>query len=467
MLIKFAGAGLALSLALLTGTVASAQTTTAQDNYAARAHREGTVAGARQAFETGRINDRLRGSRRSGRTEVQIGLATREALTKAGVTCELTGSSEIGEIENGGYLYEAACAGGPGYLVTSGDTSEAYDCLQLASSLERNPVADGETATKCALPANQDRAAMIAPIARAAGISCQVDNAIYLGLTGDQKARYEIGCSGSDGYWVDADSSGAAVKTSCLTVTANRGECTYTTPEEQLATIRTRFATANKPGCTVDQGRGVGATPTNEYYEVKCAEGPGFMVRTSLGGEVEQVYACEQADSIAGGCKLTDLSDVRATLSERRKAQLSSAGVTCTSTAELKIGQERGQDGREVIEFTCAEVPLGLVAYLPPQGNEDVLVQDCITATMRGISCRSTSAETLQTALTASLRAGGTECAVTQFKARASLGEGVGDSVEVKCSDGSGYVADVPANRAAPSAARACVGLPASEQCTL
>ncbi|MDY6924351.1 MAG: hypothetical protein SWI22_10385 [Pseudomonadota bacterium] len=433
----------------------------------ARDLRSGVAASARQSFDTGRLERGLRGSERSARTETEIATATRAALTGAGVSCTLTTSTEIGQLENGGYLYEAACANGPGFLVTDGETTEAFDCLKLASSHQLNPPAEGETGTLCRLPANQDRAAMVAPVANAAGVPCKVDNALFMGETGDAKGRYEIGCEGADGYWVDIDAAGTATRTSCLTVTANEGACIYTNPEEQLATIRTRFAGADQTDCTIEQGRGVGATPTSEFYEVKCAGGQGYMVRASLAGEFEQLYACAEADGIAGGCKLTDLSALRSSLSERRKAQLNSVGVSCTSTSEIKIGQERGEDGREVVEFGCAELPLGLIAYLPAEGNDDVLVQDCIAATLRGVVCQTTPVETVRAALTASLKAGGTECAVTEFKSKGSLGEGVGDSVEVKCADGSGYLADVPANRNAPSSARPCAGLPASEQCRL
>jgi hypothetical protein len=467
LFIKLTSAGLALGVVLGGASLASAQATPAQDRYASSVHRESTVGSARQAYETGRMEDRLRGSRRSNRTEVQIDMATREALTQAGTTCQVTDSAEVGEIEGGNYLYEATCSQGTGYLVTSGDSPEVYDCLMLASSLELTPPTEGESTTKCNLPANQDRAALIAPVARAANVSCRVDNGLHLGLTGDGKNRYEVGCAGADGFWIDVDEAGAATKTSCLTVTASNGECRYTTPAEQLATVRERFAGSTAPACTVEQGRGAGSTASSEFFEVKCAGGAGYMFRTSLAGEFQQAYTCDQALAIAGGCKLTDMSGALASVSDRRKGQLSSVGVTCTSTAEVKIGQERGEGGREVVEFNCPENPLGLIAYLPMQGNEDVLVQDCISATLRGVTCQSTPAETIRQALTASLRAGGTECTVAEFRSKGSLGEGVGDSVEVKCADGSGYLADVPANRQAPSSARSCVGLPASEQCSI
>lgn len=466
ILTRFAGAGLALGLLFGTGTAASAQSAE-QARQAAAAQRAESRAAIQQTYESGRMDKRMNASRRSERTEAQIDQATREALTMAGVTCELAGSAEVGELEDGGYLYEAACAGGPGFLVTGGETAEAFDCLHLASSAQLNPPAEDETATTCTLPANLDRASMVAPVARAAGISCRVDDALYMGVTADSKGRYEIGCAGADGYWVDVDSAGVATPTSCLTVTASDGACIYTTPEEQLATIRARFAGADRTDCTIEQGRGVGATPTSEFYEVKCAGGQGYMLRTSLAGEFERVYPCAEADSIAGGCKLTDLSGLRSSLSERRKAQLAANGVICTSTNEIKIGQERGEDGREVVEFACAERPTGVVAFLPAQGNDDVSIQDCIAATQRGVTCQATPVETLRATLSASIKAGGTECTVSQFKSKGSLGEGVGDSVEVKCEDGSGYLVDVPANRAAPSAVRPCAALSGEEQCTL
>lgn len=472
LLVKLSGVGLALGILLGGATTASAQTGDLPPppaNYRpdTTAFRPTTNDQARQDYEDGRLRASLRSTRRSNRSEVQIDLATREALTAAGVTCQLVTSTEVGEIAGGKYLYEAACEQGSGYLVTSGEPPAVYDCLQLASSLELNPLAEGETATECTLPANKNRAALIAPLAHAANISCRVDNGLHLGLSSDGKNRYEVGCDGSDGYWIDVDSAGTASKISCLTVTASNAECRYTTPEEQTATLRERFSGPNAPACTVEQGRGAGATPTSEFFEVKCAGGAGYMFRANLAGEFQQAYTCEQAVSIAGGCKLTDMSGALATVSERRMGQLAAAGVTCTSTAEIKIGQERGEGGREVVEFTCSESPVGLVGYLPLQGNDDVAVQDCLSATARGVICQATSADTIKAVLSASLQAGGTDCTVVEFRSKGSLGEGVGDSIEVKCADGSGYLADVPANRRAPSATRSCVGLPASEACSI
>jgi len=461
LLVKLSGVGLALGI-LLAGA-ASATTMAAPGPGSA----EASARSADQNRYPARTQDRRRESGPSSRTAVQIEQSTREALTGAGVTCELTGSAEIGETEGGEFLYEAACAQGTGYLVTSGDAPEVFDCLQLASALERHPPAEGETATQCTLPANTDRAAMIAPLARAASISCRVDNGLHLGITGGGGNRYEVGCAGSDGFWIDVDATGAASKISCLTVTADDGECLYTTAEEQMATIRERLAGPNAPACTVEQGRGAGATSAGEYFEVKCAGGAGYMVRTSLAGEFQQAYPCEQALSIVGGCKLTDLSGVLADASERRRSQLNSIGVSCTFTAEVKIGQERVENGREVVEFSCAETPIGLIAYLPLQDDGVVTVRDCLSATARGITCRATSPDMIREALSASLRTGGTECTVAEFRVMGRLDEGAGDSVEVKCSDGSGYLADVPADRRAPSPARSCDALPASEACTI
>lgn len=470
LLVKLSGVGLALGILLGCAGSAAAQASpppsTGRYQPDTSAFRAGTLNQYRTDYDTGRTAAALR-SRRSNRTEVQIDLATREALAEARVSCTVAASAEIGEIEGGKYLYEAACSEGPGYLVTTSEPPAVYDCLQLASSLELNPLEEGQTATECTLPANKNRATLIAPLARAASVSCTVDNAIHLGLASDGKNRYEIGCAGADGYWIDVDSAGAVSKISCLTVTASSAECRYTTAAEQTATLRQRFSGPNAPDCTVEQGRGAGATATSEFFEVKCAGGAGYMFRANLEGEFQQAYTCEQAVSIAGGCKLTDISGVLATVSERRKGQLAAAGVTCSPTAEVKIGQERGEDGREVVEFTCAETPIGLVAFLPMQGNDDVTIQDCLSASARGVICQGTSVDAIKAALTASLRAGGTECTVVEFRRASSLGEGVGDSVEVKCSDGSGYLADVPANRRAPSAARSCVGLPASEACTI
>jgi len=248
--------------------------------------------------------------------------AAQAAATAVGLSCQVTEATLLGAAADAkGNLYEAACATGPGYLITASTPPQAIDCVLLASQLAKTaasapaaapaePQRRGRRAAEpevktvaCTLPANLDLLRVQAEYAREAGIACQVDQATPVGAMPDGSIVYEIGCTGSDGYRINKESTGWT-KTECIKVMSANGTCEFTTAAEQAATIQALLVGTDADDCTVEQARFMGGNANGEFYEAKCAAGVGYILRVKE-AKTEQIYACAAARQIGGGCTLT------------------------------------------------------------------------------------------------------------------------------------------------------------------
>src|SRR5690606_34624735 len=121
-----------------------------------------------------------------------------------------------------------------------------------------------------------------------------------------------------------------------------------------------------------------------------CADGVGFMVRTTSGNAFESVIECSAAGGIAGGCTLSEGAAIAAVSAEELQARLASAGISCDYVDNRSPRQELEGDRRTVIEFSCSDRPWGLVAFLPNASGspEDI---DCLTAQARIGGCSLTT----------------------------------------------------------------------------
>ena len=177
------------------------------------------------------------------------------------------------------------------------------DLHQLAElDRARDPAAN--VGTQCVLPQNMDVVRVVSVYAREAGIPCAVDQGASIGKSTTGNLIYEIGCNGADGYWIEK--AGATwTKTECAVIATQNASCRYTTAAEQLATFRTRLAGSEAAACDVTEGRYMGANANGAFWEAKCGGGNGVIVRFNPAYAVQQVYPCETAQRIGGGCRLT------------------------------------------------------------------------------------------------------------------------------------------------------------------
>lgn len=232
---------------------------------------------------------------------------TAEILAEAGTPCEIVAAHNPGETRQRKEIYEVACREGPGYLVVATDAPAVLNCLHLAATEEAQRAADASrpVTSLCLLDQNKDAAAALRPLAARIDPACAVDQAAWIGRVGEDQDRYEVGCDGRDGLWLQTriNQTGVTESFSCLELAAMGEACKFTTAGEQAATVAS-WLPAEGPGCGADRARIVGEAAGARYYELSCGAGSGMMLRLTPEGRFDRAWPCAEASGIAGGCKL-------------------------------------------------------------------------------------------------------------------------------------------------------------------
>lgn len=227
-------------------------------------------------------------------------------LEKTGVACRVRNFKRVGMTPRQNSIYETSCADGPGYVLVNGVEPTATSCLVLAgaatNALRRNAAA--RTGAQCTLAENLNGQQVIGAWARQAGVTCRIDEAQWIGSSEAGFDMYEVGCAGSEGFWLEKASSGWSLR-GCLQVNSEGLNCRYTDGAEQRAWMRARLAGTPAEGCDVAEIRVVGVSAQGNYYETRCsAPGQGFLVRIAREERAEEVRSCAAATS-ATPCLLT------------------------------------------------------------------------------------------------------------------------------------------------------------------
>ena len=403
-----------------------------------------------------------RAPRTNAPSQADVEASVRTIIATHSLPCSVSAARLIGRNSEGRGLYEVACTAAPGFLLVESDPPQTVNCFANNASVAARRAEDPEAdaGAECVIESNLDIAAAIAPVVQRSGLNCQTEGARWVGLTNTGLDRYEVGCAGTDGYWLDVTADGS-VETSrpCLEVIVAGGTCQLTTPQEQTAAVLA-FAAGSGRTCDATAARFVGANQTTgqRYYEVGCADGAGFMVRTDSNRAFEDVVECAAASGVAGGCTLTDQSTALAAANAAMGARLAAAGITCDITGMGAPGMETGGDRRSVVEFACADRPLGLVAFLPNgAGTPNQL--DCLSADSR-LRCHLTPRAGIIERLNSLMSQRTAACAVQDFRYDGRVGEGegefVGDIVELKCAEGPGYISVISFDRSRIVAAQTC-----------
>lgn len=303
--------GIAAGLAVMTLSPAFA---VAQDQPGADASRAGNEPTRTERVQPGRIggdrNDRRQQRERQkapAPVDPAVVKADVEALFAASTTsCQVTDAKLLGVSAEQVKIYEATCAGGPGYMVVASTPPQFADCVVLASQADNARAANPEAppSQTCSMPGNQDIQGFLKAYATQAGVPCTVDETKVRGQSSDGAVVYEIGCAGADGYWIEKGASGWE-KTECLQIVSQNATCQFTTPAEQAATVKSWLAGSEAAGCDVGQVRLMGQNANGRFVEMTCAGGDGAIVRFNAEHAVQQVYPCATAQQIGGGCKLT------------------------------------------------------------------------------------------------------------------------------------------------------------------
>lgn len=232
--------------------------------------------------------------------------AAQAIATTASVDCQVTQANFLGQTAEGAKSYEAVCQTGPGYILIGSTPPQAVDCVLLAGQAEtdraRDPAAN--VGVQCVIPQNADVLRVLTAYANEAGVRCAVDRGASIGKSSAGNLIYEIGCNGMDGFWIEKAADGWNV-TECAIIVTQNGTCRYSTAAEAVATLKTRLTGSEAANCDVTEGRYMGANANGAFWEAKCAAGNGIIVRFNPEYAVQQVYPCETAQRIGGGCRLT------------------------------------------------------------------------------------------------------------------------------------------------------------------
>jgi hypothetical protein len=247
-----------------------------------------------------------RGRPAAAPTPEQVKAAATALAASTNSGCTVAEATLRGENAEKLPVYEATCATGPGYILIGTTPPQAVDCVILSGQADitrsHDPAAD--VGLQCEMAPNKNVLAVVTAYAADAGVHCTVDQGSSVGKSASDNIIYEVGCAGTDGYWLEKTATGWTT-TECLKLVSRSATCKYTTAAEQAATVKKWFEGGPASACDVTQARYMGANANGSFYEAKCAAGDGMIVRFDTAMAVQQVYPCETAQRIGGGCTLT------------------------------------------------------------------------------------------------------------------------------------------------------------------
>lgn len=252
-------------------------------------------------------NERDRRRRPAAPSPEAIRQQAQAAATAAGLTCNATEAAALGvTTDTGTAIFEVACDSGPGYIVVTSTPAQTYDCVALAGAAEQARATDpnANVGQQCTLPVNQDTLRVIRQYAAAAGVPCVPDQGSAIAVN-----RYEVGCTGQDGYWVEHRPDNSWSKAPCWDLATENHICRFSDEGERRGAWRSILASTSASPCDVQHYRRVGRDAQGLIlYELKCGAGNGYFVRMDANMQAQRVHTCEEAANIGGGCTLTRMA---------------------------------------------------------------------------------------------------------------------------------------------------------------
>lgn len=339
-------------------------------------------------------------------------------------------------------VYEVACSGSLGYLILAKDgaTPEAFDCLKLST----NAAKTGGKLT-CAMPANTDFNAALQGLVTKAGEKCTVNKARWIGSSAETKIdEYEVACAEGGANILVVPQPGSQrtlAAESCLLASRVGIACEYMPKETIVAQIKALAAPANRTACQVTDAAYIGQSTTNKhtFYEIACADGKsGFMLETDATNKYVNAIDCARAAGIAGGCKLTTVSEGDTSDNATYSKLAKQVGYDCAVSSYRSLGMD-SKTSREIVELACSNQPAGSVAFLPTGAGQKGEWINCARGEARSFKCGLTKPEATYAQLTAQLKGKGKDCPVNGVRGMGETEAGE-DFVEVTCSTGGGLV---------------------------
>jgi hypothetical protein len=354
--------------------------------------------------------------------------------------------------------YELSCQGGLGLIVMKktapeGVTYQTFTCLAT-----EEPGPDGKpNSMRCRLPGNENPAAGIAPFVAKAGLVCNVTKARMLGANATN-AYFEVACDNNRDWILGAsvtfDPTKDVTSSNCLSYEPGGNiECKLV-PRATLLSVVDPLAAKAEAGCAVKDRRYMLSNKNgDEYYEVACNDGKGFVVVSDPKGTFKEKVECANADYIMGGCTLTDVKTAKTEDNALYSKLAKAGGFDCTVSGYRPLGTS---GGAETVELACSNRPDGAIAIFPA-GNAKPRIYNCAAADLTGFRCNLTKPPAAYAQLTAAVKKSRptSTCVVSDSKfigINANAG-----FVEVACSDKEpGYVLSYPKTTDQSDAALYC-----------
>jgi hypothetical protein len=388
------------------------------------------------------------------------GMAEAPAIVQAaGLRCTVAGANFIGSSKGGESLYEVACSDGPGYvLIANADKTlkEGYECLQLRDGNAMNAAAGkaNPNPLTCKLPGNANLVANVAKVTASLLPGCQADQARWMGTSVSTKENnYEIGCAGQPGAIVKIAAPGGTTQPSaipCLKISPEgNAQCEYTSQQEKLAAMQGLVKASNKAACQASDMRYVGSSTTSkeDFYEVKCAAGEGFMLVGNAQGGVARTIECSRAQGVSGGCTLTDAVAAQNAEAGIYKGLAQKAGFNCDVGQYRLLGMETTTK-REVVELACKNLPEGVIGFFPAAAGGKIDLYDCTKNWRHKQTCSLTKLDAIKPRLTKDISKYGKTCDVTAYRGAGMTTKAKTEFVEVACAAGSGLMIEYAAEGA-------------------
>jgi hypothetical protein len=266
--------------------------------------------------------------------------------------------------QSGGYDGSSTTAGRPGDLVRDdGNDNGRRD-------------RSGRQARRTEAPSPEQNREATQALLTAAGIDCQVSEAMLLGVTAEQHSTYEAICTGGPGYLVVGSTppqtfnclelAGQAETTRLRDPAADVGQqCTLPL---NLDPVPVLSAYAREAGidCTVDQASAVGkSTAGNLIYEIGCADRDGYWLEKKAEGWAPtpcwdlaiQGEACRYSTAAESkGAWSTVLAGTGAAACEVEQARRVGRDAQGLTVYEVKCGAGDGYFARIGTTFTAQRV---------------------------------------------------------------------------------------------------------------
>jgi hypothetical protein len=230
--------------------------------------------------------------------------------------------------------------------------------------------------------------------ATAAGLDCQVSEAISPGATVEQARIYEAACASGPGYILVSSTppqtfnclelAGSAATARAVDPAADVGQqCVLPANQNGLAVIGD-WARSVGVTCTIDEAIAIGKSDDNNVvYEVGCAGEDGYWLeKVGTGWKLQD---CLQIASVGGTCRFTTAQEQ----AQGFKGKLAGTEAAACDVAQVRL-MGSNANGR-FYEAKCAAEGEGYIARVDTAGVTQQ-IYPCATAQRIGGGCTLTPA---------------------------------------------------------------------------